>query len=138
MRNCLMSLPRCFLVFLHSIINYLGNIDKGLINGAAFLDLKKAFDSVDHALLLAKLKRYGVKKTSLHWWKSYLHQRKQTCKINNVVSNMQLKFTVVFLRAPTLVHRYLTYTLMIFLTVYKQPRRPCLRILPTFLVRENH
>jgi hypothetical protein len=34
---------------LYSIINYLDNMDKGLINGVVFIDLKKAFDTVDHA-----------------------------------------------------------------------------------------
>jgi hypothetical protein len=72
---------------LHSIINYLDNMDKGLINGVVFIDLKKAFDTVDHALLLAKLERCGVRKTPLKWFKSYLHQREQDCKINNAMSD---------------------------------------------------
>jgi hypothetical protein len=73
---------------LHSIINYLDNMDKGLINGVVFINLKKAFDTVDdHALLLAKLERCGVRETPPQWFKSYLHQRKQVCKINNAVSD---------------------------------------------------
>jgi hypothetical protein len=36
------------------------NIDKGLINGVLFLDLRKAFDTVDHIIVIEKLNLYGI------------------------------------------------------------------------------
>ena len=62
-------------------------MDRGLINGVLFLDLKKAFDIVDHKILIAKLKTYGVQGHALQWLISYLSGRKQVCKINNEISN---------------------------------------------------
>ena len=62
-------------------------MDKGLINGVVFIDFKKAFDTVDHTILQAKLERCGIRETPLKWFRSYLHQRKQVCKINNAMSN---------------------------------------------------
>ena len=56
---------------------WLVNMDKGLINGVVFLDLKKAFDTVDHDILIKKLEFYGIKNTALRWFISYLSQRKQ-------------------------------------------------------------
>ena len=47
-----------------------------------FLDLQKAFDTVNHKILIEKLKFYGVKGVPLKWFESYLHERKQHVSIN--------------------------------------------------------
>ena len=62
---------------------WLLNIDKGDYNIAVFLDLRKAFDTVDHSLLILKLEYYGVLGTELGWFKSFLSGRQQYCSINN-------------------------------------------------------
>ena len=47
-----------------------------------FIDLSKAFDTVDHTILLKKLKLYGIKGNNLKWFESYLRSRKQYIEIN--------------------------------------------------------
>jgi hypothetical protein len=52
-------------------------MDQGLLTGAVFIDLRKAFDTVDHWILIDKLKSYGLHNTELNWFKDYLINRKQ-------------------------------------------------------------
>ena len=70
----------CFSL-LRTTNEWLVNMDKGLINGVVFLDLKKAFDTVDHDILIKKLEFYGIKNNTLCWFISYLSHRKQVCKV---------------------------------------------------------
>ena len=66
---------------------WLWNIDNSLLNGVIFLDLKKAFNTMDHAILLGKLKLYGVSSQSLNWFQSYLSDRKQQTFIDGAQSD---------------------------------------------------
>ncbi|CAB4035040.1 Hypothetical predicted protein, partial [Paramuricea clavata] len=66
--------------------SWLLNMDAGMINGVLFLDLCKAFDTVDHGILLSKLSIYGIQNKALDWFKSYLHNRTQYCRVNSATS----------------------------------------------------
>jgi len=57
-------------------------IDKGEYCIGLFLDLSKAFDTIDHNILINKLYHYGIRGTSLEWFKSYLTDRKQYVTFN--------------------------------------------------------
>ena len=60
----------------------------GYISGVVFLDLKKAFDTVDRNILLRKLKSIGASDQACSWFISYLRERKQTTKIDTTLSSM--------------------------------------------------
>ncbi len=64
-------------------------MDKGKLTGAVFVDLRKAFDTIDHALLLAKLPVYGVHGQELTWFESYLFNRQQFVSFQSTCSESQ-------------------------------------------------
>ena len=64
----------------------LESMDKGHVSGVVYLDLKKAFDTVDHSLLLWKLTEYGVSTACLKWFRSYLSQRSQQTSVGDALS----------------------------------------------------
>ena len=56
-------------------------MDNGKLTGVVFLDIRKAFDSIDHEFLLMKLKSYGITGVEYDWFKSYLTARNQCNKL---------------------------------------------------------
>ena len=71
----------------HVLINITENIRKALADGnigcAVFVGLQKAFDTVDHMILLAKLNHYGIRGVSNDWFESYLSNLNQYVSINS-------------------------------------------------------
>ena len=55
--------------------------------GVIYMDLSKAFDSLNHELLIAKLRCYGLDQNAVEFFKSYLSNRYQCCKINNTLGD---------------------------------------------------
>ena len=58
-------------------------LDNGEFAAGVFVDLRKAFDTVDHRILIRKLEHYGVRGISKKWFSSYLTNRKQFVSIDN-------------------------------------------------------
>ena len=71
---------------IHPMVHFLNKIGDSLNNNkhtiGIFWDLKKAFDTCNHQILLLKLKKYGLADTELTWFSSYLTDRKQFVSIN--------------------------------------------------------
>ena len=64
-------------------------MDKGNYTGVLFLDFTKAFDMVNHAILLSKLKAYKFDNLVLKWLSSYLSERSQKVVMSNWESSAQ-------------------------------------------------
>ena len=71
----------------HAILQFTRDIAQTFDNGkfvlGVFIDLSKAFDTVDHQILVKKLKHYGINEKTLAWLGIYLFQRKQYIENSN-------------------------------------------------------
>uniref|UniRef100_A0A3B3RJN3 Reverse transcriptase domain-containing protein n=1 Tax=Paramormyrops kingsleyae TaxID=1676925 RepID=A0A3B3RJN3_9TELE len=65
------------------------SLDHGNVIGAVFLDLKKAFDTVNHEMLLHKLNKLNFSQTAINWFRSYLEHREQCVRVNGSKSSFQ-------------------------------------------------
>ena len=63
-------------------------LDEDKFTCGVFIDLQKAFDTVDHGILLSKLNHYGVRGVSYEWFKSYLTGRQQFTTIAHLKSDL--------------------------------------------------
>ena len=70
----------------HALLNIFESIkeklDKKLFSCGVFIDLEKAFDTVNHKILVKKLEFYGIRGIANQWFVSYLSNRKQRVKLN--------------------------------------------------------
>ena len=75
------EMANCFL-----LENVKSKMDKGGVVGAVFLDLRKAFDTVNHEILITKLSKFNFSPDALRWMKSYLEGRTQCVRVSNELS----------------------------------------------------
>ena len=61
-------------------------IDNGFLNGVVFMDLKKAFGTIDHEIILRKMSYFGADQETITWFQSYLSNRTQRCNVNGRLS----------------------------------------------------
>ena len=77
----------------HATLDFLKTIESALEDGeygiGIFIDLSKAFDTLDHKILLQKLEHYGIRGQILSWIKSYLKNRKQFVDLEGVKSGLK-------------------------------------------------
>ncbi len=76
-------------VVLKVVDDWRGCLDKDEIVGSLFIDLSKAFDSIDHQLILRKPSSTGVLGTALDWFQNYLHDRLQCVAVGKGKSSLQ-------------------------------------------------
>ena len=71
---------------IHSTDSILKAIDQKKVTAVILLDMSKAFDSINHSILLDKLEDVGVSSSCLTWFRSYLSERYQAVRINSTLS----------------------------------------------------
>ena len=78
---------------LHLTEQIKSRLDRGGVVGAVFKDLRKAFDTVNHDVLISKLSKFNFSSRALAWMSSYLSNRMQCVKVCDALS-INLKLTM--------------------------------------------
>ena len=78
--------------FSQVIYSWLDAMDNGKMIGVVLVDFKKAFDLVDHQILLSKLELYGLNNEALLWFNTYLTHRQQQVSVNSSRSDFEPVF----------------------------------------------
>ena len=73
----------------------LQNVDARNLSLTVFMDLSKAFDTLDHSILFTKLKYHGIQDNELMWFNSYLTNRQQYAELDGISSDLKPLFTGV-------------------------------------------
>ena len=66
--------------------NVIENYESKRLTESVFLDLSKAFDTINHEILMKKLYHYGIRGVALEWFRNYLLNRQQYVSINGTNS----------------------------------------------------
>ena len=76
----------CETALINMVEKWLKALDNSELVGVVLVDFRKAFDLVDHNILMKKLELYKFNQISLNWFRSYLSDRKQTVSFKNIAS----------------------------------------------------
>ena len=79
------------------------NLDEGNIGCGIFVDLQKAFETVEHDILLAKLEHYGIRGLANEWFRSYLSNRENSMFQLMVMNQALPLFYMVYHKVQSLV-----------------------------------
>ena len=75
----------------NQVLNYIvETLEKNEVGVCIFLDFAKAFDTVNHQILLDKLEHYGIRGIALNWIRNYLTNRMQCTEIGDTQSELEL------------------------------------------------
>ena len=123
---------------LHRLIDdWLEAINNGEFIMSCFIDVKKCFDTIDHSILLQKLKLYGINGIEHDWFVNYLMNRKQCVHANGFTSNLT-DISTVCLRDLLWAHYYSSYLSMICRNIYEMPHATCLLMTIPSMLRDHH
>ena len=78
-----------YMALLDMYDNISNSLDRGLYSLGIFIDLSKAFDTINHGILIKKLECYGVRGLALEWFTDYLSNRKQCVFYNSIMSDFK-------------------------------------------------